>query len=440
MSWKLVWYNLIHDKRRTLVGILGVSFAAILMLMQLGFLEVVRRTATSILDRLDFDILVVSTTYHYLYDSGSFPRFLLDEVQSVPGVREAVPLYVGFDAWSREVQGPLRGEASAPSSRDSEQRAVFTLGFNLSDLPFVPAAVEGLNLSVMSGDGRGCVKVARPEGLKDLPALKPPDTILIDRLSHRDYGFATFSPCPAPRRDFWSRVLKADPDLARRPAVKILVGHRPVDLVGEFDLPLGFGADAAILVSDENFSRLFGGRSLDQVSLGLVRVRIGSDPDAVASDLEAELSGDDVRVMTRAVSRDREIAYWVGEQPIGMIFKLGLVIACAVGMVFVYQILSSDITHRFSEYATLKAMGRSGASVSWQVVQLALFLAHGAYFPALLVSVVLERIIRYATLMPIEMTLGDALEVYGATCLVCIASAVLAIGKVRRADPADLFA
>ncbi|MBV8313735.1 MAG: FtsX-like permease family protein, partial [Planctomycetaceae bacterium] len=119
---------------------------------------------------------------------------------------------------------------------------------------------------------------------------------------------------------------------------------------------------------------------------------------------------------------------------------LGLVIACAVGMVFVYQILSSDITHRFSEYATLKAMGRSDASVSWQVVQQALFLAHGAYFPALLVSVVLARIIRYATLMPIEITLGDALEVYGATCLVCIASAVLAIGKVRRADPADLFA
>ncbi len=171
MLLKLVWYNLIHDKRRTLVGILGVSFAAILMLMQLGFLGVVRRTATSILDRLDFDILVISPTYHYLFDSGFFPRFRLDEARSVPGVREAVPLYVGFDAWSKEVRGPLRGDDSAPASQDAEQRAVFTLGFNLSDLPFVPSEVEGLNLSVMSGDGRGCVKVARPEGLKDLQAL-----------------------------------------------------------------------------------------------------------------------------------------------------------------------------------------------------------------------------------------------------------------------------
>jgi len=120
----LVWYNLVHDRRRTAVGILGVAFSAILMFMQLGFLGSVRSTAVTILEKLDFDVLLVSPTYLYVYDSGSFPRLRLEQARSVPGVREAVPLYLGFNNWTRQAGDPARPAGDEPDA----QRAIFVIG------------------------------------------------------------------------------------------------------------------------------------------------------------------------------------------------------------------------------------------------------------------------------------------------------------------------
>jgi putative ABC transport system permease protein len=418
----LVWYNLTHDLRRTAVGVLGVTFSAILMFMQLGFLGAVRNTATTILDKLDFDILLASPTYLYFYDTGSFPRIRLEQARSVSGVEGAVPLQVGFNNWSR------------PSDdQPVSLRAIFVLGYDLADQPFRKADVPGLKMRVLSRvDGDDCRTVSGPD---DLLVLKQPDTILIDRDSHPDFGpMEVLDPCA---RDTGGTSPPRGP--GSRPA-RAIVGQREVQVVGGFDLEIGFGADGALLVGDENFRRLFGGRSPDEVSVGLIRTSAGTDPEVVADALERALPSEDLRVFTRAEILEQETRYWIREKPVGIIFGLGIVVACAVGVVFVYQILSSDITKRFGEFATLKAMGYPDRAVSGLVIKQALVLSHAGYVPGLIIAAMLDKLVNLTTRMPIELTWPDALGVYVASTLICMVSALLSVGKVRRADPAELFA
>lgn len=421
----LVWYSLTHDLRQTAVGVLGVAFSAILMFMQLGFLGAVRNTATTILDKLEFDIMLVSPTYLYFYDTGSFPRIRLEQARSVPGVKGAVPLQVGFNTWSRSGGAETSGSGSATEVLPVALRAIFILGYDPADQPFRRAEVPGLNMRVVSStEGGGCEKVENP---RDLNILKQPDTILFDRDSHPDFGpVELLDPCLGP---------KARTD---RPA-RTIVGQREVEVVGSFDLAIGFGADGALLVGDENFRRLFGGRSLNEVSIGLIRTS-DADPEDVAAAIESALPTEDVRVFTRAEILEQETRYWIREKPVGIIFGLGIVVACAVGVVFVYQILSSDITKRFSEFATLKAMGYPDRAVSGLVIKQALILSNAGFFPGLIVAAILDRLVSAATRMPIELTNFDVIAVYLATTFICMLSALFSVGKVRRADPAELFA
>ena len=46
----LAWHNLWHQPVRSGVAVIGVTFAAVLMFMQLGFLEAVKASATVIYD------------------------------------------------------------------------------------------------------------------------------------------------------------------------------------------------------------------------------------------------------------------------------------------------------------------------------------------------------------------------------------------------------
>jgi putative ABC transport system permease protein len=85
-------------------------------------------------------------------------------------------------------------------------------------------------------------------------------------------------------------------------------------------------------------------------------------------------------------------------------------------------------------------MGYPDRVVSGLVVKQALILSHAGYFPALVAAAILDRLVTLATTLPVELTWPDALTVYVASILICTVSALLSVGKVRRADPAELFA
>src|SRR6266852_5771011 len=92
MNTPLAILNLLHQKVRTCVAVLGVAFAIVLVFMQLGFLGAVEATATLLYERLDFDLLLVSADFREVNRSGTFPKERLQQVETFTAVEHAAPL------------------------------------------------------------------------------------------------------------------------------------------------------------------------------------------------------------------------------------------------------------------------------------------------------------------------------------------------------------
>src|SRR5262249_7887182 len=133
--------------------------------------------------------------------------------------------------------------------------------------------------------------------------LKRPDTVLIDRQCHPDFGL-TEGAMPA--------------------AVQYSeIGGRRVHVVGYFTMGTGFASDGSTITSDETFSRLVGGWPLDRVSLGLVRLNPGANRQQVVQALR-EILPPDVAVLTRTELEQRERDYWLNGKSIGILFTCGV--------------------------------------------------------------------------------------------------------------------
>ena len=89
---------------------------------------------------------------------------------------------------------------------------------------------------------------------------------------------------------------------------------------------------------------------------------------------------------------------------VGTIFTLGVLVIVIVGVVFVFQVISSDIAGRLGEYATLKAMGYGRVYLSSIVLQQAIILASMAYVPAFFATLALDEVTRLKAGIPMAMT------------------------------------
>jgi len=380
----LAWFNLVHNKTRTVVAVAGVAFSVVLIFMQLGFHGSVEKTATVVYDALQFDAVLRSREYLHVADPRSFPQARLHQAESVTGVSTIVPFYVDLNQWRNPITGRNRG--------------ILVMGVRPGDDVF--AKTELHDKAVLLG--------------RD-------DSLLIDRRSRREFG-------PKNKRQF------SDEDLG----VESEVGQRQVRIVGHFGLGTGLAADGAVLMNERGFCRVFPGRTVDRVSLALIRVGDGTDAAEVVDRLRQTLPGD-VEVLTRGDVIEFEKNRWVNETSIGLIFRLGVVVAFIVGMAIVYQVLSSDVAGHLPEYATLKAMGYGNRYLSTVVLQQAAMLAVLGFVPALAVSEILYRITSYYANVPVEMNPRRILFVFALAVAMCAVSGIGALRKARTADPADLF-
>jgi len=110
-----------------------------------------------------------------------------------------------------------------------------------------------------------------------------------------------------------------------------------------------------------------------------------------------------------------------------------------VGIVIVYQILFADIAGHLSEYATLKAMGYSNGYLSRVVLGAAVILAIIGFIPGLGLAVFLYDFVAKATFLPLHMPPDRALSVFLMIFAMCFTAGLLAMRKLRDANPADMF-
>jgi putative ABC transport system permease protein len=210
-----------------------------------------------------------------------------------------------------------------------------------------------------------------------------------------------------------------------------------VEVVGGFPLDRGFGADGAVLMSDLTFQRRCTSRWTRGLSLGLLRVRPGTEGETVRR-LNQTLPPDALSLSRSALSA-REEDFWVNQTSTGKIFTSGVLVAMAVAVVVVYQVLSNDVRRHLPEYATLKAMGYTNRSLSRVVVFQALMYAFGAFGPAVVLAYIAYQITAVLAKIPMRMTASNLAIALGMAVAVSLLSALLSVGKLRTADPAELF-
>jgi putative ABC transport system permease protein len=394
MPTPLAWHNLIHNKVRTAVAAAGVTFAVVLVFMQLGFLGSVETTVTRFFDALNFDLMIRSPKYLHLSKPQSFPQIRMQQAAEVHGVESVTPVQIQVSRW-RSPLPPHKG------------RGILAIGIRPEQKAF-----------------------ALPEIAEKTRLLSDVEYVLIDRKSRAEFG-------PQNGKQF------SDADIG----VTTEVEKHKVKIVGHFALGTGLTADGAILVTAEGFQRFFPMRSPDEVSFGLVRLQPGADVEAVARQMRRSFGCDaspadnnsDVEVLTRSQAIDYELRRWIRETSIGMIFVLGVVVSLLVGTVIVYQVLSSDVASHMRQYATLKAMGYTNRFLGGVVLKQALGLALIGFVPGLAISLALYALTSYLANIPIVMNGGRIVMVLTMTVVMCVLSGLGALRKVWVADPASLF-
>ncbi len=389
----LAWKNLTHDWRRLVVAVAGIGFAVVLMFTQVGFQNALFDSQVKMIDDLEGEIFLVSPAKYTLAAEKRFPRELVHQAASCPGVAGAYPLYTELTL-SR-----LKNLRAGASSKGYPIRSI---GFRLDDPVF-----------------------RSPEINAQLAQLRMPKAALVDvRSKHDIFDF----PYDDPQA------------LAAAPAE--LAGKR-VNLVGTFDLGTDFAHDGNLVMSAENFAvffpeRLQGRDPLAVVDLGVVHVASGADVESVRQGID-DLLDDRVLVATRERFRSQEVEFWNSSTPIGIIFGAGKVIGFVVGMVICYQVIYSDIADHMPEFATLKAMGYGTMYFIGLIVMEAVLLSVVGFIPGALASTGLYAVLAGATGLLLKMTLGSMALVLALTLAMCIGSGLLAVRKLLAADPANLF-
>lgn len=378
----LAWLQLIREKVRLLIAIAGITFAVVLMMMQLGFRDALFDASVMLHRNLNADIVLISPQSTNLFALKSFSRRRLVQAGGIDGVQSFSPVYIQLALWRN------------PETRGTRQ--ILVAGIVPDDYPFALA------------------------GLKEQQSvLKQPDVVLFDQLSRAEFG-------PVAQ---WFRDGKP---------VETEIQERKVTVKGLFSLGASFAADGNLITSDLNFRRILSARSPGLIDLGLVTAEPQVDVEALKQRIQDTLP-DDVLVFTKAGFVAFEQKYWQSSTAIGFIFTLGSVMGFIVGTVIVYQILYTDVSDHLPEYATLKAMGYKSRFLFAVVLQEAIILSFLGFIPGLLSSFVLYSLIKNATALPIAMTLGRVTLVFGLTALMCVSSGAIAMRRVQAADPAEIF-
>ncbi|HTN77481.1 MAG TPA: hypothetical protein VL096_19615, partial [Pirellulaceae bacterium] len=90
----LAWKNLTHDRRRLAVAVSGVGFAAVLIFMQLGFLNALLESTVQVLRRLNGELVIISSAKYALPARERFDLRRVQQVQGIPGVAGVAPIYM----------------------------------------------------------------------------------------------------------------------------------------------------------------------------------------------------------------------------------------------------------------------------------------------------------------------------------------------------------
>jgi len=384
----LAWLQLVKQKVRFFVALAGIAFVAVLMFMQIGFQDALYASATQLHKHLQGDLFLISSQYKSLTSTQSFPRSRLYQILGFNGIESVAPLYLQF----AKLKNPINGR----------KYPIYVLGFEPVKSIFKLPEIE-----------------------QNFQLLKIPDQVFFDRAARPEFG---------PIAEYFQNNQPITMEIFSYLAT---VGYK-IKVSGLFSLGPSFGVDGNLIVSSSTFFKIFPEHGANEVDIGLIHLQANVNPRTILATLSKSLPSD-VIIMARQEFIDFEKSYWTLRTPIGFVFNLMVMMAFVVGVIVVYQILYSNISTHFVQFATLKAMGFRNKYLLNVVFQQALILAVLGYIPGFAISLGLYDIAKDATKLPIVMDFSKGLLVFTSVIFMCLTSGFFSTNKLRKVDPAEIF-
>ncbi|MEB8386532.1 ABC transporter permease DevC [Rhodobacteraceae bacterium KMM 6894] len=376
------WLQLTHNKGRLFAALSGVAFANLLVFMQLGIMGALNGSTIAPYALLDTDIILSAQEGNTLTDSEPVARVRMYQALGVAGVVDAMPLFIGNLPFTLE---------------DGTTVSLLTFGVDTAQPGFVSPAIGAA-----------------------LDQLTIENTALLDQDTR---GLPT---------EVVDTLLAGDP-------VSFETKGSTLTAIGAMKVGGGFLADGMLVTSDQTFLRFFESRDSGAPDHILLRVADGVSADIVAARLRAVLPTESVRVQTTAEAQAADLAFMSSERPTGIIFGFGVFMGILVGLVIVYQVLSTDVADHLREYATFKAMGYGQPFFLGIIFEEAIILAVFGFIPGFIVSMGLYAGLNAVTGLPVAMETARAILVFVGTLTACTLSGAIATRRLANADPADLF-
>ena len=374
MILTLALRNLVHDRIRLAVTLIGILFSIVLVAVQLGLYLGSSKMITASIDRADGDLWVTTFGAKSFEDGGIL---LTDrerhQALATPGVQSVVPLVVSFAEWRKPEGGSSR---------------VVVVGSDSDEKGLVP-------WNLMQGT---------------LEDIKAPDAIAVDHSYLAELGITGIG------------------DTAQVATGRVKVRVLTEGIRSFTQSPYAF--------TTLNRARQLLGADSDRITFLLVKLAPGASSDAVKADLASRLSSADV--LTKDEFRARSLKQWLFKTGAGLALIGGALLGSLVGTVIVAQTLYSSTKDHIHEFATLRALGSTKGYIHKVILAQAGLSAVIGYLLGMAIALVILYFSKNSAL-PLVMTPGLAFWLFALTVGMCAISALSAIVKVTKIDPATVF-
>jgi putative ABC transport system permease protein len=375
MIFTLALRNLLHDRVRLAVTLVGILFSIVLVAVQLGLYLGSSRMITANIARSNADLFV--TTYGAKsFEDGGVLLTDRDRHQALAaaGVQSVVPIVVSFAEWRKPAGGSSR---------------VVLVGSDSEDKGLVPWSLA--------------------EGT--LEDIKAPDAIAVDRSYLDELGVTGIG------------------DTAQAAMGRVKIRALTEGVRSFTQSPYAY--------TTLNRARQLLGVGDDRSTFLLVKLAPGADVAKVQADLRQRLEGDDV--LTKDEFESRSLKQWLFRTGAGLALIGGAILGSLVGTVIVAQTLYSSTKDHIHEFATLRALGSSKGYIHKVILAQAGLSAVMGYLLGMMIALLILYASRNSSL-PLVMTPGLAFWLFALTLFMCAISALSAIVKVTKIDPATVFA
>jgi putative ABC transport system permease protein len=200
------------EKTRLAVAVAGITFADMLIFIQMGFESALFDAAIQPHRNLSADLVLINPQFNTLLSVKSFSRDKLYQALSFNGVKSVNSVYIGTGQWRN------------PETRIDRAILVWGVDPNQPGLKF-------------------------PEVQKNNDALKPLNQVMFDQAGRPEYGAVG---------EIFQKTGNFQTEL----------NNKSVSVKGVFSNGASFAADGNVITSDSTFLQLFPERKPDQIEVG----------------------------------------------------------------------------------------------------------------------------------------------------------------------------